>query len=212
MNGDRPTHSEVLLRQASAGDDRALRDLFELYRGRLKKMVQLRLSQRLRGRVDDSDVLQDAMLEVARTLQEYLREPTIPFYLWLRQIVARKLIDVHRRHLGAEMRDARRDLNLVQAKQPAADSASLAVQLSAGITSPPNALLRDELRAQVQAALALMEPLDREVLALRHFEQLSNREAALVLEIDTSAASKRYTRALERLRNLLPGQQPDIKP
>jgi RNA polymerase sigma-70 factor (ECF subfamily) len=143
------------------------------------------------------------MMELAKTLPDYKRDPKIPLYLWLRQIVIRRLVDVHRRHIGAGRRDARREVNLAQVKNLAADSGSMAVQLSGRITSPLNAVLREEQRSQVQTALQLMEPLDREVIALRHFEQMNNFEVALVLEIEASAASKRYTRALDRLKQIM---------
>src|SRR5205807_3620061 len=186
-----------------AGDPRAVNELFSLYRDRLRAMVRLRLNRRLQGRVDPSDVLQEAYLEVCQGLADYLRAPTLPFFLWLRHITGQKLITVHRRHLGARMRDADREVSLYRGALPEASSASLANQLLGRLTSVSEAAMRAELQIRVQEALAGMEPLDREVLALRHFEMLTNAETAQVLGIKKSAASNRYVRALERLRDIL---------
>ncbi len=193
---------DTLLRQASEGDQAALTDLFTRHRERLRRMVDLRLNRRLVGRLDPSDVVQETLLQAARDLSGYLREPPLPFFLWLRHIATQKLVDTHRRHLGAEMRDAGREISLHYGID--ANSASLAIQLLGNLTGPSQAALRAELQAQLQEALDKLEPLDREVLALRHFEQLSNVESARVLEITEWAASKRYLRALERLAGVLP--------
>jgi RNA polymerase sigma-70 factor (ECF subfamily) len=196
-------YSADLLRRAAAGDQRAVTALFTRYRDRLRAMVRLRLNHRLQGRVDPSDVLQEAYLEVIRCLADYLRAPSLPFYLWLRQITGQQLIMLHRRHLGAQMRDADREVSLHRGALPQASSASLAAQLLGRFTSPSQAVVRAELQIRVQEALNSMEPLDREVLALRHFEMLSNAETAQVLGLKKSAASNRYVRALERLKDIL---------
>jgi RNA polymerase sigma-70 factor (ECF subfamily) len=95
-----------LLAQAAAGDQTALTQLFTRYRKRLKQMIRLRLNRRLQGRIDDSDILQEAYLEAAKRLPDYLATRPIPFFLWLRHLTGKKLVDAHRRHLGAKMRDA----------------------------------------------------------------------------------------------------------
>lgn len=195
--------TDDLLRRASAGDGAALGALFALHRDRLRKMVRLRLDQRLAGRLDPSDVLQEAYLDVARRLPEYVAAPTIPFYLWLRALTGQRLTDLHRQHLGAQMRDADREVSLYRGVLPEASGASLAHQLLAGLTSPSQAAVRAEMQAQLQEALNGMDPLDREVVVLRHFEELGNVEAAQVLGIDSSAASKRYIRAIRRLKAIL---------
>ena len=192
-----------LLRQAAAGNQQAVADLFTRYRDRLRAMVRVRLNRRLQGRVDPSDVLQDAFLEVSRGLADYLRAPTLPFFLWLRHITGQKLIAVHRQHLGAQQRDADREVSLYRGALPQASSVSLAAQLLGRLSSPSQAAVRAELRIRVQEALNGMDPLDREVLALRHFEMLTNGEAAQVLGLKKSAASNRYVRALERLKDIL---------
>jgi len=199
----------ALLQRAQTGDGAAVSEIFDRHRQRLKRMVRLRLNPRLQGRVDPSDVLQEAFMEVAKRLSDYLRAPRAPLYLWLREIAGQKLIDVHRQHLGAQMRDARCEVSLYRGIGPEATSASLAAQLLGRITSPSQAAERAEMRLFLQEALAKMDPLDREVLALRHFEQLTNAEAAQVLQISTSAASKRYIRALERLQEMV-GEASDL--
>jgi RNA polymerase sigma-70 factor (ECF subfamily) len=200
---DTGTTTDDLLRRARAGDEAALGTLFMRYRDRLRQMIRLRLDRRLSGRIDSSDVLQDAYLDVARRFPEYAAEPAVPFYIWLRAVTGQRLVDLHRRHLGAEMRDAGREVSLYRGALPAASSASLAQQLLAGLTSPTQAASREEMQLRLQEALNSMDPIDREVVVLRHFEELTNAEAAEVLGIDTSAASKRYIRAIRRLKAIL---------
>jgi RNA polymerase sigma-70 factor (ECF subfamily) len=199
------SHSAELLQRAAGGDERAVNELFAIYRDRLRAMVRLRLNRRLQGRVDPSDVLQEAYLEVCKHFADYVRAPALPFFLWLRHITGQKLIAVHRQNLGAQMRDADREVSLYRGALPQASSASLAAQLLGRFTSASQAAVRAELQIQVQEALNGMEPLDREVLALRHFEMLTNAETAEVLGIKKSAASNRYIRALERLKDILSG-------
>jgi RNA polymerase sigma-70 factor (ECF subfamily) len=195
--------TDDLLRRARAGDEAALGALFALYRDRLRQMVRLRLDRRVSGRLDPSDVLQEAYLDVARRFPEYAAAPTVPFYLWLRALTGQRLIDLHRQHLGAQMRDAGREVSLYRGALPQASSASLAQQLLAGLTSPTQAAVRAEMQVQLQEALNGMDPIDREVVVLRHFEELTNVEAAQVLGIDPPAASKRYIRAIRRLKAIL---------
>jgi RNA polymerase sigma-70 factor (ECF subfamily) len=202
MSGDASEVSD-LLQRAAARNEQAFQELFTRYRDRLKRMVHLRLSRRLQGRVDDSDVVQEAYLEASRRLQEYIAEPGLPFYLWLRHLTGLKLAEVHRRHLGTQLRDADREVTLHRGGLPAADSASLAAQLLGTATTPSQAAIRAETRLQVQEALDVMDPIDREVLALKHFEQLSTSEIAHVLGLSKAGAGSRYLRAVKRLRALL---------
>jgi RNA polymerase sigma-70 factor (ECF subfamily) len=192
---------ELLARAAE--DPAAVGELFDLHRDRLRRMIHLRLDHRLQGRLDASDVLQEAFLEFAQALPAYVQNPQAPFYLWLRCITARKLHTLHRQHLGTRMRDAGREVSVDRRAMSEASSASLAAQLLGKLTTPSQALLRAELQLHVQQALDEMDPLDREVLALRHDEQLSNRETAHVLGISEPAASLRFIRALRRLKALL---------
>lgn len=193
---------ELILRAANA-DQSALGELFHQHHDRLQRMIRLRLDHRLQGRLDPSDVLQEAYLEYARALPEYVKNPQAPFYLWLRCITGRKLRALHRAHLGTRMRDAGREISLHQGALPEASSVSLAAQLLGRFTTPSQAVLRAELQLRIQDALSEMEPLDREVLALRHYEQLNNRETAYVLDVSEAAASVRFIRALRRLKEIL---------
>jgi RNA polymerase sigma-70 factor (ECF subfamily) len=166
-------------------------------------MVALRLDRRLQGRVAPSDVIQDACLDAARRLPEYRNNPTMPFFLWLRLLVSQRLVDEHRKHLGAAARDAGREISLYRGALPETSSAALAAHLLGRLTTPSRAAIRAERKIRLQEALNSLDPIDREVLALRHFEELSNGETAAVLGLDKSAASKRYARALIRLKEIL---------
>jgi RNA polymerase sigma-70 factor (ECF subfamily) len=198
-----PSNPDDLIRRATSGDQEALAQVFALHRDRLRQMVRLRLDRRLQGRLDPSDVLQEAYLDFSRRLPDYARNPAMPFYLWLRFLTGQRLIDLHRQHLGAQMRDVGQEVSLYRGALPQASSASLAAQLLGRLTSASRAAIRAETQIRVQEALNRMDPIDREVLALRHFEMLSNEETATVLGIRKSAASNRYVRALQRLKEIL---------
>jgi RNA polymerase sigma-70 factor, ECF subfamily len=200
---DLATRLSPLLQRAAAGDEDALRELFEHYRDRLKRMVRLRLSRRLQGRVDDSDVIQEALVDIAKNLADYVREPRLPLFLWMRHMTGLKLTEVHRRHLGTQLRDADREVSLHRGGLPEADSVSLAAQLLGQMTSPSQAAIKAETRIYVQEALNSMDPIDREVLALKHFEQLSTSEIADELGLSKAGAGSRYLRAIKRLRETL---------
>ena len=200
-----PSDIDDLLRRAQAGDRPALAELFTRYRERLRQMVRLRLDRRLQGRLDPDDVLQEAYLDFARRLPEYVANPSVPFFLWLRALTGQRLIDLHRQHLGAKMRDAQQEVSLYRGALPQASSVSLAAQLLGRLTTASQAAIRAETQVRVQEALNSMDPMDREVLALRHFEMLTNDETAQVLGIKKSAASNRYVRALKRLKDILSG-------
>jgi RNA polymerase sigma-70 factor (ECF subfamily) len=192
-----------LLQRAAGGDELALKDLFSRYRMRLKRMVHLRLSRRLQGRVDDSDILQESFLDISQRLKDYVDNPQLPLFLWLRHMTGLKLAEVHRRHLGTQMRDADREVSLHRGGLPEADSVSLAAQLLGKLTTPSQAAIKAETRIYVQEALNSMDAIDREVLALKHFEQLSISEIAQVLGLSKAGAGSRYLRAIERLREIL---------
>jgi RNA polymerase sigma-70 factor (ECF subfamily) len=195
--------TQELLRQARAGDQRALNNLFTQHRERLQLMVRLRLDRRLQGRLDPSDVIQEAYIEALERFADYVQDPDMPFFLWLRFLTAQKLLVLHRRHLGAHMRAAGREMSLYRGALPEVSSAELAARLLGHHTTPSQAAMRAERQIRLQEALNSMDPLDREVLALRHFEQLTNSETAKVLGLRESAASQRYARALLRLKEIL---------
>jgi RNA polymerase sigma-70 factor (ECF subfamily) len=205
--------SVKLIERARAGDRQALSALLARHRDRLRRMVEIRLDTRLQARLDASDVVQDAFVEVAERLEEYLRDPKLPLFLWLRLVVGERLMKLHRHHLGAQMRDAGREVSLYRGALPAASSAALAAQLLGRHTSPTQAAVRAERILRVQEALNALDPIDREILSLRHFEELTAAESAQVLGIEESAAAKRYFRALKRLKEVLanmPGGQEGI--
>jgi RNA polymerase sigma-70 factor, ECF subfamily len=199
------TSSDVTgpIERLRGGDRGALATLFDQYRDRLRRMVELRIDPRLRVRLDASDVLQEAFLDVARDLDAYLADPKLPPLLWLRLHVGRRLTTLHRHHLGTRMRDAGLEVSLYRDALPEASSAALASMLLGRHTSPTQAALRAERLLRVQDALNSLDAIDREVLALRHFEQLGRAEAAQVLGISQNAGAKRYFRALKRLKDVL---------
>jgi len=203
MTGENLRADDDLLRRLEGGDERALTELFTRHRERLRRMIRLRLDRRLQGRIDSSDVLQDAYIEVARRAPEYLAQPAMPPFLWLRFLTGQTLQALHRHHLKVHMRDAGQEVSLYRGALPQASSVSLAAQLLGRLTSASRAAIRAETQIRVQEALNSMDPLDREVLTLRHFEMLSNDETAAVLGIRKSAASNRYIRALKRLKAIL---------
>jgi RNA polymerase sigma-70 factor (ECF subfamily) len=191
----------VLLARLRAGDQSALARLFDSNREKLRRMVQLRLDHRLAGRLSASDVLQEAYIDAVRRVEHYFEKPDQPFYGWLRLVVGQRLADLHREHL-AQKRNVGQEVS-IHGGAPGADSACMAAFLLGHLTSPSQAASRNEAFARLEEALNQMDPLDREVLALRHFEELSNTETAAVLGIQPPAASKRYVRALARLKEIL---------
>ena len=204
MTGDDSTTSEndeiALLR---SGGERAVADLFSKYRLQLERMVDFRLDRRLYGRVDSGDILQEAYLEIARRIGDYLKQPRVSFFVWARQITWQTLLSTHRLNLGVQKRDAAQEVALNWSPRDNGTSLSLASKLAGNMTSPSQAAIRDERAAKLRKALDAMDEMDREVLALRHFEHLTNKEVAEVLGIQKTAASNRYVRALERLREIL---------
>jgi RNA polymerase sigma-70 factor (ECF subfamily) len=213
-NGD-ASETRRRLEQAAAGEDNAWQSLIAQHHARLRRMVALRLDPRLQGRVDPSDVLQESYFEAVRQLADYLKNPVLPFFLWLRQLAGNRLFKIHRHHLGAQRRDAGREVSLYRGALPEASSAALAAQLLGRECRPSEAAVRAELKLRLQEVLNRMDALDREVLSLRHFEHLTTPEVARELGISEAAAGKRYLRALLRLKDILsqmPGGAGDWQP
>jgi RNA polymerase sigma-70 factor (ECF subfamily) len=196
--------TDHLLDRASHGDGSARQQLLARHRGRLRAMVAARLDRRLRARLDPSDVVQEALAEAARRLDEYLRDRPLPFYPWLRQLAWERLAKAHRAHLARNKRSIRREEPDVLGL-PDESIAELAQRLVDSASSPSRHALRVELQARVRAALAALPEADREVLVLRYLEQLPLREVAAVLRVGESAVKMRHFRALERLRVILEG-------
>lgn len=194
--------TEDLLGQAAQGDGTARANLLARHRDRLRKMIAYRLDRRLAARVDPSDVVQEVLIEADGKLDRYLRERPLPFYPWLRELAAERLIALHRRHVQAAKRSVRREEPGLLAL-PDDSLAVLAERLATSTTSPSRHLLRQEMQQRVRLALSRLPERDREVLVLRHLEQLSVAETAEVLGIREGAVKTRHVRALERLQTLL---------
>jgi RNA polymerase sigma-70 factor (ECF subfamily) len=209
MTSDSSVQPKDIERRLRNGDAEALAELFSRERERLWRVIQFRLAEPLRGRLEPDDVLQDAFLAASQRLKHYADSPATSPFIWLRMIVNQTLVDLHRHHLGAQKRDAAREVSIDGAQYVQATSASVAIQLVGAFTSPSGAAARADIHSLVQTAIEQMDPIDREVLALRHFEELTNSEVAETLGIEQKAASIRYIRALRRLKEIL-AQVPDL--
>ncbi len=200
---DEQEDQEVFVNRLREDPEGVLAESYNKYRDRLWRIVNFRLDKRLYGRVDSDDILQEAYLDASSRLEHYLNDPATSFFIWLRTIVGQTMIDVHRRHFSAQKRDVRREVNPKRRIFSASTSFQIANHLLGGLTSPSQAALKKELSTQLHEALESMNEIDREILVLRHFEELSNQEAAEVLELEPKTASMRYFRALTRLRSIL---------
>jgi RNA polymerase sigma-70 factor (ECF subfamily) len=200
---DETVKAELLLARAAEGDKAAWGAVLALHQERLTRMVAFRMDPRLSARIDASDVVQEAFVAASAQRDEYLRAPPVPLFLWLRGIVRNKLLELHRHHLGTRMRDAKREQPLEASPTHDDTSAAVFAHLTAGLTRPSIAAVRSEVETRLMEALNAMDATDREVLAMRHFERLTNLEAAQILGIQERAAAKRYLRALERLKIVL---------
>jgi RNA polymerase sigma-70 factor (ECF subfamily) len=191
--------TEELLNRAGHGDGEARQRLLTRHRDRLRQMISVRLDRRLAARVDPSDIIQEALADAARGLDEYLRDRPVPFYPWLRRFAWERLVEVNRRHLQARRRSVAREEPLYL-HLPDQSARALIDHLLCKGTSPSGRLMSQELREKVQAALDRLEPRDREILVLRYLEQLSTAECAAALGIGVGAVKMRHLRALQRLR------------
>jgi RNA polymerase sigma-70 factor (ECF subfamily) len=195
---------ETLLPLLKGGDREVLAELFSRHRERLARGIRFRLDSRLQPRLDVEDILQEVYLHASQRIGSFLGDSEQSFFIWLRMIAGQTLIDLHRRHLGAQARNAAREVPGVGGRHyPRATSTSIALQIAGDRTSPSQAAIRHEMSSQLEAAIESMDPIDREILALRHFEELTNAEVAEELNIGQKAASIRYVRALGRLKGIL---------
>jgi len=192
--------TQGLLERARAGDREAFERLFSHYRRYLRQVIDLRLDQRLRQRVDTSDVIQETQLEAFRRLADYLERAPMPFRIWLRKMAHERLIMARRHHVGAARRAVGREVRL-----PDHSSIQLAAQLLAASSTPSQQVAREELVRRAQEAMAQLSETDQEILLMRNLEGLSNQEVAQVLDLEPATASQRYGRALLRLRSVLIG-------
>ncbi|MCG3126189.1 MAG: hypothetical protein CHACPFDD_01019 [Phycisphaerae bacterium] len=199
MSSDRDSQSERIRR----GDRQAIADAMGAYRDRLARVIAFRMDPRLAGRVAVDDVLQEAYLAAGQRCANLRGDSEAELFVWLRMIVLQTLIDLHRRHVEAAMRDVRQEIGWAWPDGREATGRQLALALAANLTSPTEAARRDERHERLRVALANLSENDREVLALRHFEELDNHEVAAALQIESKAASIRYVRALRRLKRVL---------
>jgi RNA polymerase sigma-70 factor, ECF subfamily len=192
-----------LLERVAQGDQNALAELFSRHRDRLWRMVTFRMDPRLHGRIDADDVLQEAWMSAVQRIDHFLVDASRSIFVWFRLITSQTLVDIHRRHLGTQKRNAGHEFSIDRGWSSSSTSTSLSFHLLDQLTTPSEAALKEEMTRKLNEALAEMKDIDREVLALRHFEQLTNREAAQVLGISEQAASDRYLRALSRLKTAM---------
>jgi len=192
---------ELISAIAEKGED-GLAEFFMQNRERLHRMISMRLDQRLTQRVDASDVLQEGFVDAAKRLSEFVAKPPMPLFVWLRFLIGQKLAAIHRWHFNAQKRDPRKE-DAVSQRMPGADSQVIAREFSASMTSPSQAVVRAEMSDKLAKVLEMLEPMDREILVMRHFEELSNNEAASELGVAKGTASKRYVRALAKLNKAM---------
>lgn len=197
-----PERNEIVSELASDREE-ALAKYFFAVENRLKRIVNFRLDYRLSGRVSESDVIQETYVRAAQRIDSFLEKDDMPFFVWLRLEINQKLHEIHRHHFGAEKRDIRKEMKIGSDRDNGKTSMALAAHIVAQMTSPSRLIERAEQIAILEKTLNEMNDLDREVIALRHFEELSNIETAKILNIEPSAASKRYLRALKRLKDIM---------
>lgn len=190
------------IRESLKRDPTVLAELFQSYRDRLRRIIAARLDKRLSARIDPEDVIQEVYIDVAERVQFFLDDPSFSFFVWVRLVCLQTLSNIHRRHFSARKRDVSKEKSISVQNSFFDESVNLACQLIGKLTSPSEALVKKELSAKMEKAISFLSDSDREILELRHFEQLSNTEAAEILGIKTKAASMRYIRALERLREI----------
>jgi len=195
--------TQNLLDQAKKGDAEAVDQLLARHREPIRRLIDLRLDPAIVQRVDASDVVQDVLLEASKRLREYLKNPAMPFHLWLRHIAKDHIIDAHRRHHQAQKRGVNREQPLARPGWMDKSSLELAGQLIDQERTPASAAIQEELQRKLHVALAGLDEDDRDVLLMRHFEQLSNQDVASALGLTEAAASMRYLRAIRRLRDVL---------
>jgi RNA polymerase sigma-70 factor, ECF subfamily len=203
-----PDDTDLLIRNAAAGDSTALERLLERHRNRLCRMITLRLDERVAARVDASDVVQEALSDAARKLVNYARDRPLPFYPWLHRLAIERLAEVHRRHRRSKARSVAKE-ELPVFDWPDSSAQLMANSLVANDTTPSHALLREENRQHVHSALQKLASVDREILMMHYLEELSFPVIAAILDIGEGAAKMRHLRALRRIRVLMAGDGPE---
>ena len=192
-----------LLKDVESGDPAAVNRLLDRHREAVRRMVQMRLDQAVARRVDASDVVQDVLLEASQRLSDYIRSPSMPFHLWLRQLAKDRIIDMHRRHRAAQRRSVDREKNISSFASDDQSAADLTALLRDAELTPAASALRKEMEERFVLALDQLDENEREIVIMRHFEHLGNGEVAEALGLSAPAAGMRYLRAIRRLRELL---------
>ncbi len=205
-------HTQNLLARRKDGDQTAWNVLLQRHRSAVQRLIHMRLDNRIRQRVGVSDVVQDVMIEANRRIDRYLQNPGIDFHLWLRQIAKDRIIDAHRRHRTAAKRSVDREHRLVQEGGAKHSTMNLAGQIRDADLTPAARATRREMANRMEDALLELNELDRDIIIMRHYEQLSNDEVSQALNLQPAAASMRYLRALRKLKNQLLPQQDDSQP
>lgn len=195
--------TKEMLEGARTGDAAAVDKLLAEFREPLRRVIGLRLDPVLIRRVDASDIVQDVLLEANQRLTEYLRAPAMPFHLWLRHLAQDRIIDTHRRHREAQRRSIDKEQTLQRPAWADESSLQLAAQLVDTEKTPASAAIHQELQRRLEGAMAELDDADRDLILMRHHEQLSNQEVAAALGLTEAAASMRYLRALRKLRAVL---------
>ncbi len=203
------SQTQELLAAARSGDADARNRLLERHREALRRMIAVRMDRQISRRVDASDIVQDVLVEANRRLADYLEKTRMPFHLWLRHLARDRLIDAHRMHRGAARRSTDREQPLERSPADDRSTLDLAAFIADRELTPAAAATHRELEERFQAAVELLDDPDREVILMRHFEQMTNSEVAEALELSAAAAGMRYLRAMRRLRELL--QDPDTQ-
>lgn len=203
-------HTQDLLQSVAGGDASAVNRLMDRHRDAVRRMIQMRLDHAVARRVDASDVVQDVLLEASQRLQDYLKNPGMPFHLWLRQLAKDRIIDMHRRHRGAKRRSVDREQNMSGLGKDEQSAADLAALLRDAELTPAAAALRKEMEERFMLALDQLDENDREIIVMRHFEHLGNSDVAEALGLSPPAAGMRYLRAIRRIKELLGGEDSSI--
>jgi RNA polymerase sigma-70 factor (ECF subfamily) len=195
--------TQELLSLIRKGDDQAAEKLLQRHREALRRMIAMRLDKKIQQRVDASDIVQDVLVDANRRLQDYLAKPVMPFHLWLRHMARDRIIDAHRRHRGSAKRSVDREQGMFAAANQDRSTVELVAQLCDSELTPAAAATMHELQVRFEAAIEQLGEQDQEIVLMRHFEHLTNQEAAMALDLTEPAASMRYLRAMRRLRDLL---------
>lgn len=203
------SETQALLADAGRGDAAAVNRLLEKHRETLRRLVQVRLDRAIARRVDASDIVQDVLIEANTRLADFLADPRMPFHLWLRHLAKDRIIEMHRRHRGAQRRSLDREQAVGNPQYGDRSSLDLAQMLVDNELTPAAANIRRELEQRFLTAVEQLDDDDREIILMRHFEQLGNSEAAEALGLSPAAAGMRHLRALRKLRSIL-GERPSL--